>query len=77
MSTYTPANMTETTRRNIDQAFDFLRAIGEDPSLLHEIPEGSAVVLIPRNEPDLAETNIEIAMHIARRGHNVYIKQAD
>lgn len=72
MSTHIPA---DTTERNLTLAFDLLRAIGDDPSILNEIPDGVAVVLIPHDDPALAEANIELAIQTARTGQNVYIKR--
>jgi hypothetical protein len=60
--------------RSIDLSFDFLHSVIEDPSILGNIPDGATLVLIPDNDPDLAEIKYQVAVDVARRGENVYIR---
>jgi hypothetical protein len=46
----------------------------DDPALLDEIPEGTTLVLIPSDDPAIAEANLEIAMAEVRKGRDVYIR---
>jgi hypothetical protein len=57
--------------RNLDLAHDHLPAILDNPDLLDEIPDGATVVLLPADDPDLFEINLQIAVSRARKGDNV------
>lgn len=52
----------------------FTQAIVDDPSILEDVPEGATVVLIPNDDPELAEVNYQRAIEAARRGADVYIR---
>jgi hypothetical protein len=52
----------------------FVRAYVEDVSILEDIPNGSALILVPDDDPELAETNLGRAVEAARRGYDVYIR---
>lgn len=60
--------------RNISLSFEFAKSIIDDPTILEAIPEGSTLVLVPENEPDLAEENLRLGVEAARRGEDVYIR---
>lgn len=65
---------TEFPERNITLSFEFAKSIIDDPAILEEIPNGSTVVLLPEDEPDLAEENLRLGLEAAERGENVYIR---
>lgn len=52
----------------------FSQAIVDDPSILEDIPDGSTVVLIPDDDPEIAEANIQRGVDAVRRGSDVYIR---
>jgi hypothetical protein len=67
-------NITSFVDRNIDMGFDFIQQTMEDPALLENIPNGTAVVHIPNDDPELAEHNLELAVSVVRKGFDVYIR---
>lgn len=71
MSNLTKADSME---RSIDLSFDFLHSVIDDPTILDDIPAGATLVLIPDNDPELAEVKYQLAVDVARRGENVYIR---
>lgn len=52
----------------------FLRSIVDDPAVLDDIPGGAAVVLLPDDDPELAEINLQRSLEAARSGTDVYIR---
>jgi hypothetical protein len=52
----------------------FVRAYVEDVSILEDIPNGSALILIPDDDPELAKTNLNRAVEAAQNGYDVYIR---
>lgn len=50
---------TSRVSRNIDLTRWFTLSILEDPAILDEVPDGTIVVLLPDDDPDLAETNLQ------------------
>ncbi len=63
--------------RNIELAFEFTSSIFADPSVADGLPKGATVVLIPDDDPDLAETNLAIAIEAFHSGRNVFLRHAD
>ena len=61
------------TGRNIDLAFTLLRAQIADPALLEQIPDGATLMLIPDDDPELAEHNFALARQLFASGRNVYL----
>jgi hypothetical protein len=61
-------------RQEVDLWVEFTHAIVDDPSILEDVPEGATVVLIPDDDPELAEGNYQRAINAARRGSDVYIR---
>ena len=61
---------------NIKLGFEFARNLVDDPSSLEDIPDGATVVIIPDDDPEVAERNIELALKAVREGADVYIRHA-
>ncbi len=61
--------------RNLALIGDMLQAQLANPDLLNEIPNGATVVLIPGDDPELAEYNFGVARTLVARGKNVYLKR--
>lgn len=59
--------------RNIELAFELTESVIADPSLLADVPSGAMLVLIPDDDRELAEANLEGAVKAFRRGKNVYL----
>ena len=57
----------ELTRRLMLRGF-------EDPSLFMEIPDGATLILIPDDDPEQAEAEIEVGLQAVKRGENVYFR---
>jgi hypothetical protein len=71
----TPLDAITAGTRNAELAFDLLEAQLANPELLHEIPNGTTVVLIPEDDAELAEYNFGVARTLVARGKNVYLKR--
>jgi len=59
--------------RNLDLAFDFALHLVADPSLLTEIPEGSTVILLPRDDQRLTEFNTSFANDLMAADEQPYV----
>jgi hypothetical protein len=64
----------EASARNIDLAFEFIRETLDDPGILDGVRDGVTFVLVPDDEPALAEANIASGIDAVRRGRDVYFK---
>lgn len=60
--------------RNLVLAGELIAAQLADPALLEEIPDGATVILIPDDDPALAEHNLALVREVFARGKNVYLK---
>ena len=60
--------------RNLTLSTELARAIIDDPVLLEEIPEGATVILLPDDDPDLAQANLELGWVALKRGEDVYFR---
>ena len=49
------------TEKNMTLSFEFERYLLENPELLDEIPSGAEVVLLPKDDPELYQINLESA----------------
>lgn len=63
-----------TIERDAELHSKFVRAYFEDTSILEDIPNGSALILLPDDDPELVEANLQHAIYSARQGHDVYIR---
>ena len=71
----TPLDAITAGTRNAELAFDLLQSQMANPELLNEIPNGATVVLIPQDDPELAEYNFGVARTLVARGKNVFLKR--
>ena len=74
MSSTSSASMAE---RNISAAFHFLQQIVDDPSILDTIPDGVALVFIPRDDPEAAAENVKLGVTIVQSGQDVYFRHVE
>jgi hypothetical protein len=74
MSTTPKAGMAE---RNIHAAFELAKQIVDDPNILDSIPDGAAIVFIPRDDPEAAESNLQLGLTVLQRGEDVYFRHVD
>lgn len=54
--------------KNITLSFEFERYILEHPDVLDQIPNGAEVVLLPKDDPELYQINLEAARKARRPG---------
>ncbi len=57
--------------RNLELAGRFTLSIVADPSILDEIPDNEEIVLIPDDDPQLAESNLRGGIRSIREGKNI------
>ena len=61
----------ERIRKNLELTRRFMRAIFDDPAILDTIPDGASVILIPDDDPELAEANERGGRAMERAGKPV------
>ncbi len=71
--TLTPAQIEQTTK-NIHLAGRFMREVLADSTLLERTPDGSTLVLLPNDDPDLAAANLDLASRITEQGQEVRLQ---
>jgi hypothetical protein len=74
MSVQTALPVEEQTRRSLELSRRWTKAVLANPALLDEIPEGCDLELIPDDDPELADLNVELGLAAMRRGFNVYFR---
>ncbi len=52
--------------RNLELAEGHLLQVLEHPEILDHIPDGAHVILLPTDDPELFEANLEMANQLAR-----------
>lgn len=57
--------------RNLELAGRFTLSIFHDPSILGEIPNDGEIVLIPDDDPQLAESNLRGGIRSIREGKDI------
>ena len=72
--TATPLTEREMADRNLDLIGTHLHAALDDPALLHDIPQGAHLILLPEDDPALAEANRAIGWRQVLAGHDVYFR---
>lgn len=60
--------------RDIELSVAFVTAFYDDVSILDDIPNSSTLILIPDDDPELAEINLKQGIRSARAGADVYIR---
>jgi hypothetical protein len=60
--------------RNLVLAGEFTRRALDDPALRATIPDGATLVLIPDDDPALAQFNLGLALQLVARGEDVYLR---
>lgn len=60
--------------RDIELSVAFVNAFYDDVSILDNIPNGLTLILLPDDDAELAEFNLEQAARSARNGADVYIR---
>lgn len=58
--------------RNLVLAGEQIQALLDDPVLLEQIPDGTTLVLLPDDDPELARHNREIGWQAVLAGRDVY-----
>ena len=61
----------EQTTKNIKLAGRFLREVLANPDLLAQVPQDASVVILPSDDPELAEYNRSLAARLIERGEDV------
>jgi hypothetical protein len=59
--------------RNAELAFDLVQEQLANPELLEEIPSGATLILVPDDDPVLAEHNLRLAREVFATGRNVFL----
>jgi hypothetical protein len=54
--------------KNITLSFEFERYVVEHPEMLDQIPDGAAVVFLPKDDPELYRVNLETARQARAAG---------
>lgn len=54
--------------KNITLSFEFERYVAEHPEMLNQIPDGAAVVFLPKDDPELYRVNLETARKVQAEG---------
>jgi hypothetical protein len=60
--------------RNMALAFADLQEHADDPGALTATPAGATVVLIPDDDPELAEFNRQLGLRALAEGEDVYFR---
>ena len=66
--------------RNLVLGFEFDKYVMRHPELLQDIPENALIVLLPRDDPELAKKNLKLANEAREPGQpivRVVIKAMD
>lgn len=74
MSSTKQAQAKSLEARDNDLHSAFIDAYFEDVSILEDIPNGSALILVPDDDPELAEANLKRAVEAVQNGYDVYIR---
>jgi hypothetical protein len=63
----------EMTTRNIRLTGRFLAEVMDDPDILNEIPDDAIVVLIPPDDPELAQYNIDLMTATGTTSGDIFV----
>lgn len=73
MTTSTNLTTAEITHRNIQLGIVFTEGIIAG-TVTDDVPKGVNLILLPKDDPDMIEANIEIGIDAIRRGDSVYFR---
>lgn len=68
----TPVEDNAIVKRALALAGVFMRQIAANPAIAPTIPDGTTVILLPDNDPELAAYNTKLGMHAIASGANAY-----
>ena len=69
-----PRDVAEQTTKNLALLGRFLREALEEPAILDRIPDGATVVLMPPDDPELAQRNLALMARQMEAGKNVVLQ---
>ncbi len=58
----------------IRNTFGLVRGAAANPAVARDIPQGATIILIPDDDPELAEAEIKAGMVALGRGQDVYFR---
>jgi len=61
-------NRATIVEKNITLSFEFERYVVEHPEILEQIPDGAAVIFLPKDDPELYRINLETARKAQAEG---------
>jgi len=68
----TPVEDNAIVKRALALTGEFMRQIAANPAIAPTIPDGTTVILLPDNDPELAAYNTRLGMHAVDSGANAY-----
>jgi hypothetical protein len=60
--------------RNLELVQGYIAAQLEHPDDMEQVPEGAHTILLPADDPESFERNLQIVIDSLRRGNNVYAR---
>ncbi len=70
-------NKAEIIRKNLDLHAEWMRYVFENPGAIDRIPPGAQLVIIPNDDPELAEENTRTLQGFKSQGISVVIVHMD
>jgi Family of unknown function (DUF5647) len=64
----------ESIDRNLDLVRGYIQAQIEHPDDMEQVPEGAETILLPDDDPEWFERNLELVIKRLRHGANVYAR---
>jgi hypothetical protein len=64
----------ESTDRNLELVAGYIQAQLEHPDDMEQVPEGAHTILLPDDDPEWFERNLQMAVNSLRSGSNVYAR---
>jgi Family of unknown function (DUF5647) len=64
----------ESIDRNLELVAGYIQAQLEDPDNMEQVPEGAHTILLPDDDPEWFERNLEMVISSLRGGANVYAR---
>ena len=63
----------EAVKKNLALLNDLMQAAFHDTSLFERLPSGAQIVILPLDDPEMAEYNRRIARKLAKKGEQVVL----